>query len=639
MKIPAPAAALLAVLPLSGSAGERPNILWITAEDMSPTLGCYGDAYATTPHLDAFAATATRYDKAFAVSPVCSPSRASLITGVHNVTLGTNQMRSSFALPSGVRGFPAYLREAGYFTTNNVKTDYNTADAGRLVAESWDENSPAAHWRSAARVDGQPFFAVFNLMTSHQSRSMTWPYPAFEKHVQAKLSPGEVHDPAGAPLPPYYPDTGVVRRTVARYHDCVTSMDKEAGAILEQLEEDGLEDDTIVFFYSDHGAGMPRGKRLLHDSGMRVALLVHVPERWEHLRPTAPGGSTGRLVNFLDLPPSVLELAGLGAPAYMQGASIFGERERRYCYGSRDRVDEAYETSRSLRDGRWLYIRNYRPHLGWMQPSVFSDLSEIRRELRGLSGEVAPAVEAYVRPWKPEEEFYDCEEDPHNVRNLAGTRMAPMQSEAYGRMVAAFLEERARLRDLGAIPETEMRRWVEEEGRPIGDILAGEADHRPDLEAAWAAADKVGWQKPAVLLELLAKGDAPQRHWAAIALRTCFGKDPEVPAAAVDHLDDLSPAVRIEVASWLGIHERFREAAVARLLEDLSHEDEWVQLQACRAIELLGDNARAALPAMRDLYRRARQGEGDANLFLAFSSGAFLERYGEETQPWDFTPQ
>ena len=253
------------------AAAGMPNILWITAEDMSPTLGCYGDSYATTPHLDRFAKTATRYDNAFAASPVCSPSRSTLITGMYNVTTGTNQMRSGFPLPTGVKGFPSFMRRAGYFTTNNVKTDYNTGDAARLIEESWDESSPKAHWRSPKRAPEQPFFAVFNIMTSHQSRSMVWPFEAFEKHVQSQLSPGEVHDPAGAPVPPYYPDTPGVRRTVARYYDCVTAMDKRVGEILAELEEDGLRDDTIIFFYSDHGSGMPRHKRLLLS-------LIHISE-------------------------------------------------------------------------------------------------------------------------------------------------------------------------------------------------------------------------------------------------------------------------------------------------------------------------------------------------------------------------
>ncbi len=235
---------------------DRPNILWITAEDMSPTLGCYGDEYATSPHIDALAKQSVRYTHAFATAPVCSPSRSCLITGCYATSLGTHQMRSAFPIPDFIKGFPSYLREQGYYTTNNVKTDYNTANEPQIIEASWDECSAQAHWHGR-KDKSQPFFSVFNLMTSHQSRTMVWPYEQFQKEVQSRLSPEEIHDAAKAPLPPYYPDTPIIRKTVARYYDCVTAMDQEVGEILQQLTDDGLADNTIVFFYSDHGSGMP----------------------------------------------------------------------------------------------------------------------------------------------------------------------------------------------------------------------------------------------------------------------------------------------------------------------------------------------------------------------------------------------
>ena len=301
---------------------RTPSILWITAEDMSPVLGCYGDDYAITPHLDRFASESVRYTHAFAAAPVCSPSRSCLITGMYPASTGTQEMRSAHALPTGVRGFPSYLREAGYHCTNNVKTDYNTADHDRLVEESWHDSSKTAHWRNETRKEGQPFFAVFNDMTSHQSRSTVWPHAAFQKHVQKKLGPDEIHDPAKAPIPPYYPDTPVVRKEWARFYDCVTAMDRNVGRILAELEEDGLADNTIVFFYSDHGSGMPRHKRLLHDSGMRVALMVRFPEKLQHLAPAEPGAVLDRLVSFVDFAPTVLALTGQKVPGYMQGRTF-----------------------------------------------------------------------------------------------------------------------------------------------------------------------------------------------------------------------------------------------------------------------------------------------------------------------------
>ena len=274
-------AAALCCCGLPCYSNELPNILWITAEDMSPTLGCYGDPYAKSPNIDRLAAKSTRYDLAFATAPVCSPSRSCLITGCYATSLGTHQMRSAFPIPKLIRGFPSLLREAGYYTTNNFKTDYNTSSAERIIAESWDDSSTTAHWRNRSQADGKskPFFSVFNIMTSHQSRSMVWTQERFRREVQAKLSRTDIHDPDAAPIPAYYPDTLVTRRILARYYDCVTAMDDQVGRILAELQEDGLAEDTIVFFYSDHGSGMPRHKRLLHDSGMRVPLLVHFPRK------------------------------------------------------------------------------------------------------------------------------------------------------------------------------------------------------------------------------------------------------------------------------------------------------------------------------------------------------------------------
>ncbi len=299
------------------SDAPRPNILWITCEDMNPNLGFLGDEYARTPNLDKLAQESVYFERAFATAPVCSPARSCLITGVYATSLGTQNLRSKFPIPSFMEGFPSYLRKEGYFCTNNVKTDYNTANEPAIIKASWDQCSASAHWRN--RKPGQPFFAVFNDMTTHQSRTMVWPYERFKKEVQAELSAEERHDPAEAPVPPYYPDTPIVRRTIARYYDCITVMDKHVGKLLSQLKEDGLFEDTIIFFFSDHGAGLPRHKRALYDTGLHVPLLVRFPEKWRHLAPAGPGERVGRLVSFVDFPPTVLKLAGIKVPSYMQG--------------------------------------------------------------------------------------------------------------------------------------------------------------------------------------------------------------------------------------------------------------------------------------------------------------------------------
>lgn len=623
-------------------AEDRPHILWLTAEDMSPALGCYGDAFATTPNLDRLAEEGVRYTNAFAVSPVCSPSRSCLITGVLPSAQGTHQMRSAMALPADFRGFPSFLRDAGYFCTNNVKTDYNTADEARLIGESWDESSATAHWRLEGRAEGQSFFAVFNHMVSHQSRSMVWPYGVFQEHVQATISGGDIHRPADVSLPPYYPDTPIVRREWARFYDCVTAMDQQVGRLLAELEEDGLAEDTIVFFYSDHGSGMPRHKRLLHDSGMRVPLIIRFPEKYRHLAPARPGGVVDEMVSFVDFAPTVLKLAGLNPPGAMQGRVFVGldaEQPPQYVYGSRDRVDEVFDCARSLRDQRWLYIRNYHPHLGWAEPSVFSDLGEIREGIREFDGQRTQAQAHYVDTTRAVEEFYDTEADPDNIVNLALVERSPQQQAALERMREAFRVERLRLRDVGAIPESEMWNWVRSEAAPIHDIMAGKTAHRPDPESIWEAADLVGTGTVDELTQLLNDGDPCRRFWGVIGLRHAAFEDEAVRARVLDHLLDASHAVAIEAASWLAHFEESREAALGVLKANLETEDWWTALRSCRAIELLGRKAESLKPVMRELYDRTRDEAGDANLFIAFSAGAFLKGLGEPTKPWDFTPQ
>jgi len=638
----------------SGGSGSKPNLLWITVEDMSPDLGCYGDAGARTPRIDALARESIRFTHAFAAAPVCSPSRFCLFTGQYPVTAGTHPMRSEFPVPAGTRGFPAYLREAGYFTTNRVKTDYNCADAERLIADAWNESSPTAHWRHPDRKPGQPFFAVCNDMTTHQSRSMTWPYESFVRHVQSELRPEQIRDPGTVRVPPYVPDTPTVRRTLARYADCITAMDGHVGALLDELEADGLTEDTIVCFFSDHGAGLPRHKRLLHDSGMRVPLLVRIPAKFRHLAPAGgePGEVSDRLVRFVDFAPTMLRLAGVEVPASMPGSVFLGPRPDpapAYVYGSRDRIDEVFETMRSLRDHRYSYLRNYLPGQSYAAPSAYSDAGEIQQDLAQVFRERPEALTAaqrdYSGPRKPAEALYDTESDPDQVRNLLD---APELSAEVASVLERFRKDfrriRSELRDTGCLPEDGMWTWIREEGVPLGDIVAGRTEHRPDLEQIWAAADRVGTRDVAGMRAGLASDIPEIRFWSVLALEEAealgAGGQAERDAAAV-HLEDISLPVRCEAARWLAsADEDYRDRAVAVLIAGLEQPDGWNILHACRNLERLGDRARAAIPAMRMVHERTRHVDGgDGNLFLAFSSGAFLAALGEPVPGWDFSPE
>jgi len=298
---------------------DRPNILWITCEDVSPQyLGCYGDDYATTPNLDKFAGQAVRYTKAFGTAPVCAPARSCLVTGVYATSTGTQHLRSDVKLPRKIKCFGKLLREAGYYCSNNYKKDYNFKDVG-----VWDESSQTAHWRN--RKAGQPFFSVFNFTSTHQGQINGSDELFFETY-RSKLKGEELHDPDKITLPPYYPDTPFVRKIWARYYDLITFMDKQAAGLLAELEADGLAENTIVFFFSDHGMGLPRFKRTLYDSGLHVPLMVHFPKKYEHLSSLKSGVATERLVSFVDFAPTVLNLLDLPIPDYMQGTPFLGPR-------------------------------------------------------------------------------------------------------------------------------------------------------------------------------------------------------------------------------------------------------------------------------------------------------------------------
>ena len=329
---------------------RRPNILWITSEDNSPLLGCYGDTFATTPRLDKLAAEGVLYENAFANAPVCAPARCTIITGMYACSLGTHHMRSRYAIPSWVKAYPRYLRKAGYYCTNRSKTDNNIA---------WNDKAP---WNACSkragygkRKPGQPFFSFVNITVSHESSI---------HRKQAKTR----HDTAKVPLPPYHPDTPDIRHDWAQYYDKVEDMDGRVGRILDKLEADGLADDTIVFYYADHGGVLCRSKRFLYDTGTRVPMIVRFPKNYRHLAPGKPGTRTDRIVSFVGLAPTLLSLAGIKVPDHMQGEAFLGAQarpERDYAYLFRGRMDERYDMARAIRDKKYKYIRNYMPHRIW----------------------------------------------------------------------------------------------------------------------------------------------------------------------------------------------------------------------------------------------------------------------------------
>jgi len=594
---------------LVSASKERPNILWITCEDISPFLGCYGDTYAVTPNIDKLAGEGVLYTRAFATGPVCAPSRSCLITGVYATSLGTQHLRSEVKLPEKIKCFPQYLREAGYYCSNNSKKDYNFVDV-----DVWDESSEEAHWRK--RRASQPFFSVFNFVSTHQGQ-INGSDEEFLAKYGSKLKPEERHDPVNVSLPPYYPDTPFVRKIWARCYDLITFMDKQVGDLLGQLEADSLTDNTIVFFFSDHGMGIPRFKRTLYDTGLHVPLIVRFPQRYQHLAPYQPGGRTGRLVSFVDFAPTILSLAGLQAPSYMQGRAFLGPQQREpreYVFAASSRVDEAYECSRCVRDERYKYIRNYMPHLPYIQPSEYCDRAEIMQELRRAvaEDELSPVQRRLWEPVKPAEELYDTYTDLHEIENLVNS---PQHRDVHAKLRKVLHGWMLQIHDVGLLPEAEMHIRAEARLPSVGQgstpyEIAQDPTKFPQRRIL-AAADLVG-QGPAFiprLVRLLDDSDSAVRYWAVIGL-TALGSRAEPAADALAaRLEDSSPNVRFAAAGALCKLGRCR-AALQVLAGGLEDEREETVLHAAREIEGIGKKARPIVAAIKQARERCKRPDG-----------------------------
>jgi uncharacterized sulfatase len=566
---------------------ERPNILWITTEDMGPHLGCYGDSYSVSPTIDALAARGLRYINASSNAPVCAPARTTIITGLYPPSTGAEHMRSEVRLPAGFRLFPQYLRDAGYYCANNHKEDYNVAKPGRV----WDAFSRKAHWKN--RHEGQPFFAVFNHQITHESQ--------IRNEIDAK---DQIHDPAKVRIPAYHPDAPEVRRDWAQYYDRITMMDAEVAKNLKELEDAGLADDTIVFFFSDHGSGMPRNKRWLYRSGLNVPLIVYFPPKWKHLAPKgyAKGGTSDRLVSFIDLAPTILSLAEIDAPEWMQGGAFAGEfqvEEPKYSYGFRARMDERYDLSRSVRDKRYNYIRNYMPHRPYGQHLSYMFETPTTRVWHRLFGEgkLNAAQSAFWKK-KPPEELYDLQADPDEVHNLVG---AGEYAEVLARMRVAHREWEYHIKDVSFLPESEMhRRSWRESAYEMGHDSA-----RYDFGAIFAAAEFASSLEPhhvPELVRMLDHKDDAVRYWAVTGLlahemQGLKGASDELFAV----LDD-APMTGIVAAEALG---RFGSDADAKPALDVllkyagARSSYYQSVAAWNALDYLDERALPVLPLIK----------------------------------------
>lgn len=452
-------------------AGQRPNILWISTHDINPHLGAYsgvwpGAEHAITPNLDRLAAEGVRFNKAFATVPVCGPSRSSVMTGRFPTSIGTLHMRTKAVPPPEVKLISEYFRAEGYYTTCNGFTDFQVD----TPPTAFHDCSPTAHWRNRPTAE-TPFFAQFHGFTTHESQIYLndEQFAQVTSHVRIE----ERHDPDRLSLPPYYPDTPVFHKAWARIYELITEMDYWVGDILNQLEEDGLAENTIVVFWSDHGPGFPRAKRFVYEAGLREPLIIRWPGHIE------PGLVREDVVHVMDIAPTMFELCGLPVLEHMEAKSLYGAdgmavMGNGYAFGARGRMDEQEDLSFTVRDDRYRYIRHYHPDRPLMQhchyPDHLATWSELRRmtaaEARQLAmGEerslLDPLQRSVVGPNKPPEELYDLERDPHETENLIDNPEVQQRVEQLRGALDEWLEKYA---EFGLLPESELI----EQWRPDG---------------------------------------------------------------------------------------------------------------------------------------------------------------------------
>lgn len=446
---------------------KKPNILWLVCEDISPTLSFYGDNTAKTPNLDLLAKESLIFDNTFATTPVCGPSRSAIITGMLPSSIGTMHMRTakdvqswgnlvykdsvvdtkgnlvrdlngklireySAVIPDNIKCFTEYLRANGYYCTNNQKTDYQFA----APQSAWDENNSKAHWRNTPK--GMSFFSVFNFEVTHESR--IW----LNKDLPLTVNTKDV------PVPSYYPDNDVVRTDIARNYSNIELLDKKVGEIIKQLKEDGLYDNTIIFFYSDHGGPLPRQKREIYDSGLKVPFIIRFPYAQNK-------GRTNQMVSYTDLAPTILSLAKIPPPKYLDGKAFLGEfktKDRDVIYATSDRFDEFTDRIRIVRDKQYLYVKNYYTNLPKYKDVSYRFSIPMMLDILKMrdQNELNPSQKYWFEP-KQNEELYDCINDPFQLNNLVNNPLFKSKLEELRILCINQFDKKI---DYGAVGESDL---------------------------------------------------------------------------------------------------------------------------------------------------------------------------------------
>ncbi len=548
-----------------------PNILWITSEDNSPLLGCYGDKFATTPYLDKLASEGFLYTHAYANAPVCAPARNTIISGVYANSSGNQHMRSYNRKSELIKLYPQYLREAGYYCTNNSKTDYNIDK--EQTRDLWNESSDTAHYKN--RKSDQPFFAIFNIGISHEV--------SIHKSIPDSLLR---HRSEEVPIPPYHPATREIKHDWAQYYDKIEDMDTQVGEFLNELENSGEAENTIVFYYSDHGGILARSKRFVYETGTHVPFIIRIPEKFKHLYPTANAGSNiDRLISFVDLAPTLLSIIGTIIPDFMQGNAFLGDQKTNdpeYVYLFRDRMDERYDMCRAVRDKKYRYIHNYMAFrkYGQHQNYLWNALSVQSWEEAYNEGKCNSSQSIFWNE-KPNEELYDVVNDPWEINNLANN---PDYNDVLLRMRNENRKWVSSIHDAGFIPEAELVKNTSSIA-PYDYLRANELS----LDSIIDAAEKVTCESSVSIehcIRYLKNDNSAIRYWGATGI--LIRKDSAMNAIPVliEALNDSSPDVAIVSAETLyNLGEK--EKAIKTLLKLLEDPQTEARCHALNVIDCL----------------------------------------------------
>jgi arylsulfatase A-like enzyme len=590
LKIVAPIMLLFSLFGLcsaEASTQSRPNILWLVAEDPSAHwFGPYDSPQATTPNIDQLANRGVVYEHAFTTSPVCAPARFAIITGMYANAMGTENMRSHYPVPDFVRFFPEYLRQAGYYTVNNHKKDYNTVDQ----PQAWNESSSTATYQD--RKPGQPFFYMKNIFLTHES---------YIQHPE-KWSP-LIHNPEKVTVPPYLPSTSPVKRSIAHYEDQITKEDAVVGKILDGLKQSGLAKNTIVFFFSDHGGVLPRSKRFMYNNGLHIPMIVYFPSKYADLAPKHKHPE--RLVSSVDLGPTVLSLAGIKPPASMQGKAFLGKYAappRNYVHMFRKRMDERYDLIRDVRDKQFLYIHNYMPrriygqHISylWRAPAMQSWFEQY------LKGNLDQIQQRFWQT-KPTEELYQVAKDPYNIHNLASD---PAFQDVLHRMRRANRKWMLSLPDLGFIPES--RFDAIRGGKPL--YTAVRKKHIP-VDKIIETAEMASRARQGDLRTLATRLNDPNvsvQYWAAKGLAIAGKRAEKYRKQLLRHAKNSSPEVRMEVAAAL-YHLGDHGKAFRTIRSILGNPGVYVNLEALNVLQAMNPMNLHLPPKLREKVQKLKK--------------------------------